>query len=175
MSNVINFSNKKSLQKQPQLLEREATAPAEQGQVVDLNEKRSQVLKTDRRKAERVMLSEFISMQVVVPGFGLLKISLYDIHENGLSFDIDDNHGKFQVGEEVAMRVYLNRESYFPLVVKVRHATFIPDENVNRHGSEFVKDSINDVALHHFVKFLENVSRVLRNDKGDLTLNKINS
>jgi hypothetical protein len=174
MSNVINLFDRKPVQsEQKPLLQREEDPAA--AKVVNLNEKRSKVVTTDRRMKERVLLSDFISVQVVIPGFGLIKASLYDIHENGVSFDMESRHGKFKVGEEVALRVYLNRESYFPITLKTKHATYIADEDVNRHGAEFVKASENDVALHHFVKFLESASRVLRSDKGDLNLNRINS
>jgi hypothetical protein len=175
MSNVINLFDRKPKQSEKKpLLQKEENPTVEK--VVDLNEKRAQqVVTSDRRKSERVLLSDFISVQVVVPGFGLIKASLYDIHENGVSFDMESRHGKFKVGEEVALRVYLNRESYFPITVKTKHATYVVDEDVNRHGAEFVKASSNDVALHHLVKFLENASRSLRSDKGDLNLNRINS
>lgn len=143
--------------------------------VTDITEKRTEMLKEDRRQVKRTILTEFIAVHTVVPGMGLMKVALFNINTDGLAFDIESARGHFQVGEEVAMRVYLNHQTYFPFIVKVRHVTEIADEGMHRHGAEFVKDTINDVALHHFVKFIENVSASLKHDGGDVLVSNINS
>jgi hypothetical protein len=102
-----------------------------------------------------------------------MRVALYDISENGLSFDIDASVGPLKEGEEIAMRVYMNQSTYFPFVTKVRNVRSIPDEAVFRHGVNFVKGTINDVALHHFVKFIENVSASLRRDGGDVMVSNL--
>lgn len=143
--------------------------------VTDITEMRSEMLKEDRRQVKRTILTEFIAVHTVVPGMGLMKVTLFNIHEGGVAFDIESARGHFQVGEEVAMRVYLNHQTYFPFIVKVKHVTEVTDEGVHRHGTEFMKDTINDVALHHFVKFIENVSASLKHDGGDVLVSNINS
>ncbi len=143
--------------------------------VVDITEIRTEVLDEDRRRVRRTILTEFIAVHTVVPGMGLMKVALFNINDSGLAFDIDFKKGHFQVGEEVAMRVYLNHQTFFPFVVKVKHITDVQDEEVHRHGCEFVGGTINDVALHHFVKFIENVSASLKHDKGDVIVSNINS
>lgn len=148
---------------------------AEEAGVIDISAIRSEALKEDRRKVRRTILTEFISVHTVVPGIGLMKVALYDINESGLSFDIEKMKGHFQVGEEIAMRVYLNQQTYFPFIVKIKHVNEIEDEDVHRHGVEFVNGTINDVALHHFVKFIENVSAALKHDRGDVLVSNIKS
>lgn len=143
--------------------------------VIDITELRSDALKEDRRKVRRTILTEFISVHTVVPGMGLMKVSLYDINDKGLAFDTDKKAGHFQVGEEIAMRVYLNQQTYFPFVVKIKHVQEVADEESHRHGVEFVQGTINDVALHHFVKFIENVSAALKQDRGDVLVSNIKS
>lgn len=143
--------------------------------VTDITEKRTEMLREDRRQVKRTILTEFIAVHTVVPGMGLMKVSLFNINNDGLAFDIENARGHFQVGEEVAMRVYLNHQTYFPFVVKIKHVTEVTDESVHRHGAEFVKNTINDVALHHFVKFIENVSASLKHDNGDVLVSNINS
>ena len=69
----------------------------------------------------------------------------------------------------------MNHKTYFPFEIKVRHVQDIPDEGVQRHGCQFIAGTLNDVALHHFVKFIENVSASLRSDHGDVMVSKINS
>ena len=81
--------------------------------------------------------------------------------------------GKFQNGEEVAFRVYMNQQTYFPFVVKVTHLREIHEEGVYRHGANFVKGTVNDVALQHFVKFIETVSASLQTDHGDVMVSNL--
>jgi hypothetical protein len=169
MGNVIDIRSRLKSQNADQ---------AQHGQdatIVDITEIRTEVLDEDRRKVRRTILTEFIAVHTVVPGMGLMKVALFNINESGLAFDIDYKQGHFQVGEEVAMRVYLNHQTFFPFIVKVKHITNIQDEQVHRHGCEFVGGTINDVALHHFVKFLEHVSASLKHDKGDVLVSNINS
>ena len=169
MGDIIDFQSRaKTKEIQKQLKSGEAG-------VVDIAEKRAEILSQDRRNVKRTILTEFIAVHTVLPGMGLLKVTLYDINENGVAFDIEDARGHFSAGEEVAMRVYLNHQTYFPFVVKVKHVGHIQDESVHRHGAEFVKGSINDVALHHFVKFVESVSAGLKHDNGDILVSNINS
>lgn len=144
-------------------------------ELLDMTARREASISEDRRKVRRTILTEFISVHTVVPNFGLLKVALYNINPKGLAFELEPARGSFQLGEEVAMRVYLNSQTYFPFIVKVKHITEIPDEGVVRHGCEFVMGTINDVALQHFVGFIENVSAGLRHDSGDVLVSNINS
>ena len=42
-----------------------------------------------------------------------------------------------------------------------------------RHGAGFVVGTINDVALHHFVHFIESVSASLETDNGDVMVSSL--
>lgn len=141
--------------------------------VVDMTERRNEILSSERRQVRRTILSEFVGACVVVPQKGLQKVALYDISENGLAFDMDLEVGQFSNGEEVAMRVYLNHQTYFPFILKVSNVRFINDEGVHRHGANFVKGTVNDQALHHFVKFIETVSASLQTDHGDVMVSNL--
>ncbi len=141
--------------------------------VVDMTERRNEILSSERRTVRRTILSEFVGACIVVPQKGLQKVALYDISENGLAFDMDPELGQFTNGEEVAMRVYLNHQTYFPFILKVANVRFINDEGVHRHGANFIKGSVNDEALHHFVKFIETVSASLHTDHGDVMVSNL--
>jgi len=141
--------------------------------VLDMTEKRNEIIMQERRKVRRTLLTEFISAFVTVPRKGLLKVILADISEDGAAFDVDVEAGHFQVGEEVAMRVYLNHETYFAFVVKVQNLRGRPEDGVFRHGVHFVKGTINDEALHHFVRFIETVSASLQTDHGDIQVSNL--
>ena len=143
--------------------------------VVDLAQMRSQMITEDRRQVKRTILTEFISVHAVVPGHGVLRVALYDITEAGLSFDLEQTRGHYNIGETIELRVYLNHQTYFKISTEVVHITEFADEGIVRHGCEFIAGSINDDALGHFVKFLENVTASLRRDGGDVLVTKINS
>lgn len=141
--------------------------------VVDMTSAREEILNKDRREVKRTILTEFVGAYTVVPEQGLLKVTLHDISENGIAFDLDPQYGMFLDGEEVAMRVYLNHKTYFPFTVTIVNSRLLEEENVIRHGSQFLRGAINDVALHHFVKFIENVSASLEKDEGDVLVSNI--
>lgn len=141
--------------------------------IVDMTIAREEILNKDRREVKRTILTEFISAYAVLPERGLMKVTLYDISENGLGFDLELQEGVFLESEEVAFRVYLNHTTYFPFTVKITNSRRLENEGVFRHGASFMKGTVNDVALHHFVKFIENVSAGLRKDGGDVLVSNI--
>lgn len=142
-------------------------------EVVDMTEARQAILNREKRQVKRTLLTEFIGAFTVLPERGLLRVSLYDISDNGCAFDVEMMEGNFRNGDEVAMRVYMNHKTYFSFVVKITHTRPLPVEGVVRHGANFVKGTLNDVALHHFVKFIETVSASLKTDDGDIQVSNI--
>lgn len=168
-NNVIDLKSRRPSTSRTQVRGRRGdTAP-----VVDMTERRNQIMGDERRKVRRTILTEFIGAFLVVPERGLQKVSLYDISDNGISFDTEFEAGQLKVGDEIAMRVYMNQHTYFPFVVTVSNAREIQEEGVFRHGASFVKGTVNDVALHHFVKFIETVSASLETDHGDVMVSGI--
>lgn len=141
--------------------------------VLDFTKAREEVLNRDRREVKRTILTEFVGAFVILPEKGLMKVALYDISDNGVAFDIEATAGRFNHGDEVAMRVYLNHTTYFPFTVTVNNARFIEEEGVVRHGAGFLKGAINETALHHFVKFIETVNVSLKKDDGDVQVSNI--
>lgn len=141
--------------------------------VLDMTQARQEILNRDRREVKRTILTEFVGAFIVLPEKGLMKVSLYDISENGISFELPLEEGSFMNGEEVAMRVYLNHTTYFPFSVSIANVRLLPELGMSRQGANFIKGTINDVALHHFVKFIENVSASLKTDSGDVQVSNI--
>ena len=128
----------------------------EKASVVDMTERRQEIIQSERRQVKRTILTEFVGACIVVPNRGLMKVTLYDISDNGIAFDLDLEDGTFVAGEEIAVRVYLNHKTYFPFIVKVQNARILEEESLVRFGANFVIGTVNDKALHHFVKFIEN-------------------
>lgn len=145
----------------------------ENAPIVDITVMRQEIIAEERRDVRRTLLTEFIGLSLVVPTKGLTKCTLYDISEKGLAFELTEDMGNFNVGERVALRVYMNHQTYFPFEVQIRNVQHIKEEGVFRYGGAFQKDSINDVALFHFAKFIENVSTYLRTDHGDVMVSNL--
>lgn len=141
--------------------------------VMNFDEIRQKMLFQERREVKRTILTEFVSAMIVLPEKGLLKVAIYDISDEGISFDIETEHGQFQAEEEVSMRVYLNHKTYFPISIKVKHLKEEKDEGVFRHGAVFQKGAATDAALQYFVRFIESVSHALKKDEGDMMVPKI--
>lgn len=169
-NNVINFTERRQAKQRNE--SQTETLPSNAA-VVDMTERRLEILKQERREVRRTILTEFVGAFVVVPQVGLIKVALYDISDNGIAFDMEARSGQFKSGEEVAVRVYLNQQTYFPFIVKIQNVRHESDEDVYRHGANFLKDSINDKALFHFVKFIENVSAALERDSGDVMVSNL--
>lgn len=169
MKNVIDLTHRLNKEKAT----RKTKASTGTAPVIDMTEKRNEILSQERRQVKRTILSEFVGAFAVVPRKGLLKVNMYDISDNGMAFDVDAEAGHFSVGEEIAMRVYLNQQTYFPFIVKIQNIRGINDENVFRHGANFQKETVNSEALFHFVKFIETVSASLQSDSGDIMVSSI--
>lgn len=169
-NNVIDLSKHRKTRveaKKPQ------ATKSEQAPVLDMTERREEIINSERRRVRRTILTEFVGAFVVVPNQGLLKVALYDISESGCAFDIEANAGHFKEGEEVAFRVYMNQTTYFPFTVQISNLRHMADEEVYRHGAKFVLGTVNEIALFHFVKFIETVSASLEKDNGDVMVSKI--
>ncbi|MCB0350693.1 MAG: PilZ domain-containing protein [Bdellovibrionales bacterium] len=171
-NNVIDLNNRLK-QKANMPSASKASEPKATTEVLDMTVRREAILSDERREVRRTILTGFIGAYVVIPSLadtrgGLLKVDIYDISENGIAFDMDESNGHFKVGEEVAMRVYLSQDTYFPFIISIQNQRQLTGEASYRHGAHFLKGSVNDEALYHFVKFIETVSASLEKDKGDV-------
>ncbi len=141
--------------------------------VVDIGTLRQEIIQEERRSVRRTILTEFIGVHTVVPGYGLQKCTLRDISVKGIAFDLMKKQGHFKAGEEVAMRVYLNHKTYFPFVVSIRSSRFVDEEDVYRHGASVLEGTVNQEALEHFIRFIETVSASLKTDHGDVIVSNL--
>ncbi len=168
MGKVLDITERLSARKDKKNLGLSSKAP-----VLDMTEARQAIMSRERRQVKRTILTEFIAGFIVLPERGLLKVSLYDISDNGISFDVELAEGIFTEGEEIAMRIYLSHKTYFPFVTKITNSRVFDHEGIVRHGANFMKGTVNDVALHHLVRFIETVSASLRTDDGDIQVPNI--
>lgn len=168
MGKILDITSRLKVRNSSENLKTETAAD-----VLEFTEARQEILNRDRREVKRTILTEFVGAFVVLPEKGLLKAALYDISENGMAFDLELVEGGFNSGDEVAMRVYLNHSTYFPFTIRVTNCRIFDEDGITRHGANFVKGTVNDVALHHFIKFIEHVSASLKTDNGDILVSHI--
>ena len=166
--NLEDYRNSKRAKKKKVSSSKKAKAVP----VIAIDELREKIIAEERRKVKRTMLTEFIGASVVLPGSGLVKVTLNDVSLEGLSFDVAKKYGSFSKNEEVALRLYLNHSTYFPMTLKVTNMRYMPKLGYYRHGSKFLKNSQNQEALGHFIKFIETVNTSLKADHGDILLSK---
>lgn len=167
--NVLNFNLRRKSNTKKQKV-KNPTSPAE---VLDLSDRREEILAQERRRVKRTILNQFIGVHILVPKHGLLRVQLIDVSADGLSFDVPANMGRFRSGEQLVVRIYLNQKTYFAFVVEVRHVRTDKTEKVHRHGASLKKGSINDQALNHFIGFIESVSASLQTDDGDVVVSHL--
>lgn len=165
--------NEQKNKKKKTLKKNLAELSEEASEIKDISEIRRTTIASDRRKVKRTILTEFLGTHIVIPNAGLQKVLLFDISTSGVSFDIEKKSGFFKEGEEVAMRIYLNHNAYFPFTLKIQHSRYDEEEEVYRHGANFQKGSVNEEALFHFVKFLETVATSLKKDTGDILVSNL--
>ena len=138
--------------------------------IINLNQRREILIQKERRTVKRTILAGFIGACVVVPKKGLVNVKIYDLSPEGMAFDMDASHGSFKSGEKIALRIYMNHDTYFPFCVQTQNSRLILEhkQKVHRHGVCFVKDAVSDTALSLFVSFIENICPCLIKDKGDM-------
>jgi hypothetical protein len=170
-NNLIDLS--KHRKDQPKLAKTQDSPESPQTPVTSITELRQEMINDERRRVKRTILTGFIGAFVVVPNQGLLRVDIYDISENGVAFDMETSFGQFNKGEEVAMRVYMNQDTYFPFIINVQNVRELDGADLTRHGAFFAKGTVNDEALFHFVKFIETVSASLEKDSGDVLVSNI--
>jgi hypothetical protein len=185
-NNVINFSERLKKQKRAKpeknpFADDSDEAPKTATSVIDLSERRKEIIATERRFVTRTVLSQFVGVFVVIPEKksaktgqpGLQPVSLYDVSEGGLAFDLPLELGTFDIGESVTLRIYLSHDTYFSFGAKIANGRPVEGKGVLRHGVILKKDDDSYKTLFYFVKFLENVSLVAKKDNGDRLLGRV--
>ncbi len=165
---VVDFAKK--TRKEIEKTELSNSAKSE-GSVVCIEKERKQRTMKDRRKAKRVILTEYFSAYVQVPNKGLQEVVLYDLSKKGLAFDMSQESGCFNKNEIIRIRIYLNNYTYFPFNTKVAHTRHVEKEGVYRVGTEFLINKWNRYPLNSFVDFVKSINSEIKIDVGDMVIN----
>ena len=182
MDNVISFADRKRARAAKtnaaeafKADHQNETAPTTENDrpIINMTERRQEMLEVERRGVTRTVLSQFIGVCLVMPDKGLQPVVLHDVSEGGVAFDLPLEMGGFNLGENVTLRIYLSHDTYFSFSTKVVNRRAAEAEGVMRHGTAFRKNDISFKTLFYFTKFLENVSQIARKDGGARVLGKV--
>jgi hypothetical protein len=122
----------------------------------------------ERRRARRRPILATFSMYLVIPKKGLYKLTVHDISELGIGFDLDvegESSSDFpvQIGDKLDSRLYLNQSLYIPLSLQIARVEDKPI--VRRVGAEFQEhESINYKAFLSLLGFLDKMADALQVD-----------
>jgi hypothetical protein len=131
----------------------------------------------ERRKTERTPLQDLESAYIYAPDNTLRKVSVQDFSQMGLAFFLACEDFPLAVGSELELRIYLNRETYFPVKIKVSNlnltnltARELKQKSfgrVYRFGCTVDDESLNREAIEHFISFFKTINKISCKDLGD--------
>ncbi|MCY4644656.1 MAG: PilZ domain-containing protein [Bacteriovoracales bacterium] len=131
------------------------------GKIIDFVQKRKESIEKKRRNFERIMFQNLLGHYSVVNRAGdLLPIEIVDISKRGMLFQIlrmSHDEKEFEKNKELSLRLYFTKDSYLPVMVKVKHATPFIDqlgEGFMRYGCEFQQEHQSLRALEAFIDFI---------------------
>jgi hypothetical protein len=166
-SNVIDMTARRKAQLKAEARGEKRERPAV---LVEFGARKKEMMTQERRKNRRTILSNFLGAFVILPEKGLKEVTLYDLSEGGVGFDLEATSGAFRIDEELAMRVYISKEIYVPFQVRVKNVREVKAENIFRHGTVLTSMGQGDEVMKSFVKFVESLSAHFKTDKGDFKL-----
>jgi hypothetical protein len=94
----------------------------------------------ERRKSVRRKILDSFGMFCTGPRKGGYKLTIHDMSEGGLAFDLDVEGEDFEffpvsLGESIDIRLYVNQSVFIPLRVKMVRVT---EGSVRRVGGEII-------------------------------------
>lgn len=122
----------------------------------------------ERRRARRRPILNTFSLFVVVPKKGVHRLTIQDVSDFGIGFELDtegEDQAAFPIaaGEKLDLRFYLNTALFLPLTVEV--VRLQERDGVRYVGAEFSdKSSRGFQALQSFLTMLDAIMDVVRLD-----------
>ena len=136
--------------------------------VVQLSDVRAQKTDQERRKIERYFLKDVFQMFCVL-NEKLSPIELIEAGEGGFSFRVPFHPEQkiLTVEQELAIRVYLSRDTFLPLGIKIMSAIALAEEGQKymRYGCSLDSAFSSYPAYQQLMKFIEAYSITCRKDK----------
>jgi hypothetical protein len=143
--------------------------------LIDFVEIRKKNIETKRRNFERILFTNVLGVYTVLDKDGIIfPVELVDVSRDGCLLQIAWNNPKnemiYKSGEEITFRLYFTKQSFMPVIVKVRYGKEFVDKDGRtymHYGCEFDKSVPSFTALSSFIDFLYKYAEVSSTDKGD--------
>jgi len=141
--------------------------------VLDFIGKRKENIEQKRRQFERLLFNNFLGAYTVVDQGGTIyPVSLVDVSYDGCLFQVPWNPNKDSKIEnelEMTMRMYFTKDSFIPVVMKVKYSREALDKDgltYMQYGCEFDASMPSFQAVHSFIDFMYKFAEHSSIDKG---------
>lgn len=130
-------------------------------QLLDFTKKREEKIEQKRRTFERVLFQNLLGAYSVIDSDDgtIFPIELVDISREGCLFQVPWNvkkNRKMSKGHETTIRMYFTKESFIPVIVKIKYGKEIEDNGqiYMQYGCEFDDSMPSFEAIGSFIDFM---------------------
>jgi hypothetical protein len=142
-----------------------------ENRVVDFNQAREKRLEQKKRRTERILCRNLVSIYSVSDGSKPFPVDLIEVSEGGCSFQVpDDSQSNSLVKkDEIPLRIYFSHDTFLEIFVKIIHSS--PSIELNRrfirYGCDIDKTVKSYEVYKMFVQFLKGYSIHAHRDLGN--------
>jgi hypothetical protein len=144
-----------------------------ENRVVDFNEARELRLEQKRRRTERILFRNLVSVYSMDENSKPFPVDLIEISETGCSFQVlaDAPTSSLIKKQEIPLRIYFSQDTYLEIFAKVMNSRASIEKNRRyvRYGCEIDKSVKSYTTYRLFVQFLKQYSIDAHRDLGNTT------
>ena len=139
--------------------------------ILNFVQKRKEKIEVKRRHFERLLFNNFLGAHQEINQDGALHpVSLIDISPTGCLFQIPWNKKAMKKGSEINMRMYFTKQSYLPVILKIKYCREDTDDEGRRilqYGCEFDTSLPSFQAMSSFIEFLYQFAEYSKLDRNE--------
>jgi hypothetical protein len=130
-----------------------------ENRVVDFNQAREQRLEQKRRRTERILFRNLVSVYSMSEDSKPFPVDLIEVSEDGCSFQVlaDAPTSSLVKKDEIPLRIYFSQDTYLEVFAKIKNSRPSIEKNRRyvRYGCEIAKNVKSYAAYQLFVQFLK--------------------
>jgi hypothetical protein len=141
-----------------------------ENRVVDFSRVREKRLEQKKRRTERILCRNMVSVYSTTSGGKLFPLDLIEVSEGGCSFQVPADSWSNQLikNDEIPLRIYFSHDTYLEVFAKIVHSS--PSIENNRHHIRYgcnIDKTVKSYSVYKlFVQFLEEYSIQAHKDLG---------
>jgi hypothetical protein len=144
-----------------------------ENRVVDFNEAREKRLEQKRRRTERILFRNLVSVYSITENSKPFPVDLIEVSEAGCSFQVlaDAPTSGLVKRDEIPLRIYFSQDTYLEIFVKIMNSRPSIEKNRRyvRYGCEIDKNVKSYAAYQLFVQFLKQYALHAHRDMGNIS------